>query len=340
MRYKEGKEQSAEFLRLALPLMARQTAAYHPVSYSLWYEYVAGLNPALSQVLAERLAANTPLSEDDAYRLHARYISARDVKLLEGLHQQLCHMLEGTVRDASLAGEETGRFGQILEERRTQLAGTLSLEGLQYVVSELVRDTRHIETTTLALAQKLEARTEEVRILTEQLQRAQTEATLDPLSGLHNRRGFELAVTETSGLTQELAGVALLLADIDHFKQLNDTHGHLLGDKALRSIAQTMRASIKGRDIAARIGGDEFAILLPQTPIQGAATLAEQLRIAVANGRIRRTNGAEVVGAITVSIGLAVANPGECLDVLMERADAALYRAKRDGRNRVCIADA
>jgi diguanylate cyclase len=305
---------------------------------SIWYEHVSGMNPPLSDALTARLAAREPLTEEDVYRLHARHIYMRDVKMLESLQQRLRNLLEDTAQAAVTAGQSTGRYSRALRRSHSDLNAASSLEAMRHIVDQLLGETVRMEFSTQALAEKLEARGKEVSVLTEQLERAQTEALLDPLCGLANRRGFELAVAEASGSNHELAGAAMLLADVDHFKQLNDTHGHLLGDKALRIIAQIMRASIKGRDIAARIGGDEFAILLPQTPLQGAAALAEQLRSAVAGGRIRRANGTEVVGAITLSVGVAVAHQGESFESLMERTDGALYTAKRDGRNRVCVA--
>jgi diguanylate cyclase len=131
----------------------------------------------------------------------------------------------------------------------------------------------------------------------------------------------------------------LLVIDVDHFKVINDTHGHLLGDRVLRAIGQILQANIKGRDIAARLGGEEFAVLLLGTSSQGAQVLAEQIRLAVARGRIRRIDGTELVGAITVSIGIASARAGEDFDALLARTDAALYRAKRDGRNLVRLAE-
>lgn len=134
-----------------------------------------------------------------------------------------------------------------------------------------------------------------------------------------------------------LCGTALIILDVDHFKRLNDAFGHLLGDRVLRSIAEVLRANVKGGDTAARIGGEEFALLLPQTPIDGARILAERIRLAIERGRIRRDRAAEAIGAVTVSLGLALGEPGESIDGLLARADSALYAAKRNGRNRLCV---
>jgi diguanylate cyclase len=128
------------------------------------------------------------------------------------------------------------------------------------------------------------------------------------------------------------------MADIDHFKVVNDMHGHLLGDKVLRAVAHVLKSNIKGRDMAARLGGEEFAVILPDTSAAGAAALAKQIRSRVAHGRIKRSAAQGQIGQVTLSIGVAVAEAGESLESLMQRADAALYAAKQNGRNRVEVA--
>lgn len=324
---------------MALPFMARQAAAHHPVSYTLWYEHVGGLNAKLSEVLNQRLNENQPLTEDDTYRLHAHFISARDVALLERLQRQLYEALDDTARNAALAGEHTGVFSQTLEQSRSQMAAAVSLDGIRYLIDSLMTETVRMQTLSVDLSRKLETRAKEVRLLTEQLERAQTEAVIDPLSGLNNRRGFERAAEALAGAEGLLTGTALLLADIDHFKQVNDTYGHVMGDKVLAAVAQTFRDNIKGRDVAARIGGEEFAVLLPQTTLEGAKAVAELLRLAVARCRIRGTNHDQhQPGSITLSVGVAVARGEESFESLMHRADRALYTAKHEGRNRVCVA--
>jgi diguanylate cyclase len=129
------------------------------------------------------------------------------------------------------------------------------------------------------------------------------------------------------------------MIDIDHFKAVNDTHGHVLGDKVLRAVAQVLKSNIKGRDVAARVGGEEFAVLLPDTSVAGAVSLSKQICALVSHGRIKRAAGEGTIGQVTLSIGVAVARNGESLESLMERADMALYGAKRAGRARVNVAE-
>jgi diguanylate cyclase len=129
------------------------------------------------------------------------------------------------------------------------------------------------------------------------------------------------------------------MADIDHFKRVNDSYGHLIGDKVLHAVGRALQANVKGKDTASRFGGEEFAVLLPQTPLEGAARLAETLRTTVASGRVKSIGSGETVGNITISIGVACYRAGEPAAELIARADRALYAAKASGRNRVCLAE-
>ncbi len=338
MRYQQNKQESAEILRTALTFMGKQEAAFHPPSYALWYEHVAGINPALTKVLDERLTLGTPLTDSEVWRMHAQYILTRDADAFERIRERLRLLLEETSHAAASAGAHATHFGQTLESHTARLRQqTMGLEMVRDVVAELLADTQHMCLVTSELSEQLKRSAQEVQTLTQRLEQAQSEALLDPLTGINNRRGLERSIQEVGGIP---AGCALLLADIDNFKTINDTHGHLLGDKVLRAVAQVIRSCIKGQDIAARMGGEEFAILLPETSVQGAAALAEKIRHATSKVSIRRIDRNEYVGNVTLSVGVADAQAADTLESLVERADAALYVAKRGGRNRVSIATA
>ena len=161
----------------------------------------------------------------------------------------------------------------------------------------------------------------------------------DPLTGLLNRRAWEEALAvERLRLHRAPRFTALLVVDIDHFKRLNDQHGHSAGDAALVTVARALKATARGTDVVARLGGEEFGMLLPDTDVAGAGLAAERVREAVAQLRIMV---GEAPAPVTVSVGAAVLPPrnttGLTLDSLLRRADAALYRAKAEGRNRVVI---
>src|SRR5690606_38387229 len=160
-------------------------------------------------------------------------------------------------------------------------------------------------------------------------------ASHDMLTELYNRRHFvEMAEKEIARALRHARPLALCIVDVDLFKPINDRYGHIPGDEVLRQIAALVAREVRNDDIAARIGGEEFAVLLPECDIAAATGFAERLRIAVAGTTF--SPGGEP-NRITVSIGIAGIAPGrETLSALMAAADAALYRAKREGRNRVC----
>lgn len=163
------------------------------------------------------------------------------------------------------------------------------------------------------------------------------EAEHDHLTGAPTRRAFfEVAGRELARARRQAGSVGLLLVDADHFKRINDTYGHGVGDQVLRDLVQRIMGVIRKNDFCARLGGEEFAVLLPDTSMETALVAAERLRAAL--DRSAQTGSA---GALyTVSIGLAMLEPGEEFDSLMQRADAALYAAKEAGRNRVMRAQA
>ena len=190
--------------------------------------------------------------------------------------------------------------------------------------------------TTLALEERLSASKEEINQLQENLEVVRNESLTDPLTSLANRKYFDealvKAIATASGKGEPLS---LLMTDIDHFKRFNDTYGHLTGDQVLRLVAMSVRQNVKGQDIAARYGGEEFVVVLPNTVLQSASTLADHIRCAVMNKELKKRSSGENLGRITISVGVAALRPGDTPQALIERADNCLYAAKRSGRNRV-----
>ena len=159
--------------------------------------------------------------------------------------------------------------------------------------------------------------------------------TTDDLTGLNNRRYLQDALKrQITRCAMSGRPLCFVLMDIDLFKRVNDTHGHLAGDRVLVAVASTVRDCLRPNDLAARIGGEEFALVLPETGLDGALVLAERVRAAVEALTVELPQG----GAIrtSISLGIAEMQPFEAVDSLIGRADACLYTAKRGGRNRAC----
>ncbi|MDO7927564.1 diguanylate cyclase [Pseudomonas sp. KFB-139] len=173
------------------------------------------------------------------------------------------------------------------------------------------------------------------RIIISYQQKLETQAALDSLTGLPTRRGFNLLAVNTLKDTQrEATPLTALLLDLDHFKRLNDTHGHLAGDEVLAGFANDLKSCLRQSDIICRWGGEEFIILLKGSDTKGAQRIAEKIR-ELAEQHVYIFSGLPL--QVTVSVGLAELQSGDTLQSLIARADSALYRAKLNGRNQVCI---
>jgi diguanylate cyclase (GGDEF)-like protein len=160
------------------------------------------------------------------------------------------------------------------------------------------------------------------------------QAHTDPLTGLANRRHFfEVAEAELARSRRYETPLSLLMVDIDHFKEVNDAHGHRAGDRVLQQLAKTCLEVLRNVDVVGRVGGEEFAILLPETDVGGAVEVAERLRTAIEAVGIPREEGVPL--RVTVSVGVSSLAGNANLDTLMSEADDALYDAKHRGRNRV-----
>ena len=177
------------------------------------------------------------------------------------------------------------------------------------------------------------------------LTRATSDASTDALTGLANRRAFDDALETAAARGCEASPPQLLIADIDHFKALNDAHGHHFGDAVLRIIGEVLKAAVRRDTVVARLGGDEFALLLPGSTAASPITIetraiALRLCARIAQRPLTVRGQPERRERITLSIGLAGWRPGERPADWYARADAALYAAKHDGRNRVVVAPA
>jgi diguanylate cyclase len=335
----DDPEQAAEYLRLAIAFLGQHGMAPNPVNFSLGYDYIVGHNPGLREALDQELASG-PLTADAARRLYQRYIWDDDKRRLEEMRTELRTLLMETLGGVSQARLHAEQSAGSLTEKSKRLEQNPSLNEMREILGEVVGETRAIAHNSQLLKNMLDETRRDVDALRVELERARQQVTTDALTGLANRRGFEAALHEACDqATKNLGELTLILLDIDHFKNVNDTYGHLVGDKVIRNVGTLLSENIKGKDTVARLGGEEFAVLLPDTTLTNAARVAEALRAAIERSRLRRSDTGEAVGLVTVSMGVTVFHPNDSYEDFFGRADQALYTAKREGRNRVSILD-
>lgn len=338
-KYLDSKESSAELLRLVLPMMAQHPSAFHPVSYALWYEYVAGKNGPLKEGVDAALKAGESLDEKKVAALYFQFIADRDMAESRRMQSNLERIVADLTKIVATAGIQASDYNDSLRQYGETLKKGVDVPALEALINSLVTATQTMRASSATLQEELASRNHAVEELRAELVRVKGEAHSDPLTGIRNRRGLEVVVrqVEADARDNSLSGSCLIMLDIDHFKRCNDTYGHLFGDKVIRTVGQVLADNVKGQDAAARIGGEEFAVLLPQTPLHGARILAETIRVAVEKKRIKRVETGETVSNITISLGVAAYESGETFENLMQRADRALYASKSGGRNRVSV---
>lgn len=182
------------------------------------------------------------------------------------------------------------------------------------------------------------ARIKNHRVIVEQMRMIEHHSLYDQLTGIMNRRSFDLQIEGLwSYAARKQEPLSVIMSDIDHFKNFNDTYGHQLGDLVLQITAKSIASALKrASDQVFRWGGEEFTILLPDTDVEGGAHVAERIREAIENSEI--PYGDEGPLKVTASLGIAsiVPGPGDSIEKLIKQADAAMYKAKESGRNRVC----
>ena len=337
MRYRDSPERSGELLRLALPLMAKHGSVYHPISYAIWYEHVSLRTPELTETLGGFIKDGTKLDDGTIYGLYYQYVAGLAEKDIARVNGEVDRVLGDVAGSMALTHCKTNGYASTLEAFGSALSGNaVAAEDIRGRIGSVLRETKDTSVVINRLCSMVEESRREVIKLREELERSRDEALQDPLTGITNRRRFVAAMEGLSvQAVNERSELCLLLVDIDHFKEVNDTYGHLFGDRVIRSVAQTLQASIKGRDVAARHGGEEFAVLLPTTPMKGAVALAEAIRAQIQQLKFKRLDKDDVVEGITVSIGATIYRPNEPLAEFLNRADKALYAAKTAGRNRV-----
>jgi len=337
-RYTQDKASSAEILRLILQKMAGHPASFTPPTYAVWYEFMTGINPPLSEAMNNLLNDNEQMTSAIAQELFDIHISESNPEVQKAFRLNMQRVLGNLAQFAETTGDETGRFSAGLHKYGKKLTSKLDAPMLQNLVSEIMQDTQAMRSSVDALQGKLHESKSEIEKLQQELQNARSEALIDPLTGVFNRRGFELQIKKLA-VNADLQDkkIVFMMLDIDFFKKVNDTYGHLFGDKVIRSIAEMLKAKVKGQDSVARLGGGEFAVLLPDTSLQGAYTVAEHIRLGIEKGKIRRQDKQESVEGITISIGIADCDAyGDWIDT-MSKADKALYASKKQGRNRTTL---
>lgn len=312
-----------------------------PENYELWFTYFAGSEPAMNAALDRIISkCGGTISNEQCYDIFQTFLSelkeGRTVRKAGDQIQQTISEVNKAVVSVHQQAEDytvnlTGVSKKLSKGNQTQ-------EEIEEIVLGAVSSTSEMIEYNQNLQEMLTKSISAVEDMRRDLELARKEAMTDSLTGLANRKAFDQEIARLIDLANsedEPSTFSLILVDIDHFKNFNDKFGHQVGDQVLKLVARTFLESVKGRDLAVRYGGEEFAILLPETEAEGSIKVAELLRKEVENKDvINRTTGKRIA-KITLSGGVSQYIKGETASAIIERVDSALYDAKKSGRNKI-----
>jgi diguanylate cyclase len=337
--YDAPPEQHKEYLRQCVPLMAKNNISPDPINYAIWYEYVAGRNAQLIKEVDAIVRDKKAFTSDISMKLYKTHICNVSVESFEKINGQLQRLINQTALAVISTNDQASLAGDHFTVQSQTLEATQDQASLQAILSDIIQETKQFATLSNALKDQLNDTQKEIEQLRDELSQVREIAKTDALTGLLNRRAFDqsLNVFVTSCRPQN---GCLILWDLDHFKRINDTHGHLVGDKVLRFFSSLLQKYVAGHHQAARYGGEELAIIMPETSLAEALAIAEQIRKVMETSRLTHKGNTDAIGKVTVSSGIAVLKGGDTAESIIGRADAALYRAKETGRNKIVVENA
>jgi diguanylate cyclase len=336
-----GPKHAREWAQKSYDRMSDLGLTPYPENFTVWFNYHAGRDDELTTAVNTLVHGDSAVDDEQCYRLYDKFFGRRERE--DALYTTSSHIEQAVDRIIAHIGSVTANtkgYGQTLSGFTSRLSADVAPDQIRAVVAEIATETRRMEERNHDLEAKLDQSTRQITELKANLEKVQVEALTDGLTGVGNRKGFdeELFRRAVQAMEEEKP-LSVLLLDIDHFKGFNDKFGHLMGDQVLKLVGRCLTTSIKGRDFAGRYGGEEFGIILPNTALKAACIVAEQIRELIASKKIVKRSSGEVLGRVTVSIGIAEYVPGEPLEDTLRRADTGLYAAKRAGRNRICLGD-
>jgi len=308
-----------------------------PRNYELIYEAYAGNNAELTREVA---ALGNHAGQEDLDRIGKKYFAHHHHDaVIEQAHRRVSQQLESLLvllrqEQSSLEG-----YGRVLGETYNRIAAksSASSELLMNAISILTSATGTTIAEGRQIAASVHERSSEMTKVKTELDEYKKIANTDPLTRLANRRAFDEVLSQIYASDDSPRYYALLLADIDYFKRVNDTYGHPVGDRVLVIVANVMRHSLRGDVFIARAGGEEFAVVIPDASPENVPIIAERLRAAVEATPLRNQKTGTEYGPVTISVGACFGAQAIGAEDLYRKVDMALYAAKAAGRNRVEI---
>lgn len=310
-----------------------------PLNYFVWYHYLKGDNPPFRKEMDSIL--NDPYGYTDRVgkRLYEQFLQDETEEDTQ-FDRAFRRLVDNMVKKMNLWSDKLEDHTKKLDDCANSLSNpNLNASEIKEISDTMVSHAQSMNLSSKAFQQEMLDTSSEVRELRNQLIEAQAAALTDELTELGNRKAFNNALEEhmlNANFESKPNSLCVILSDIDHFKNFNDTYGHLIGDSVLRYYANTMKKKQRENETICRYGGEEFIILLSNSNLEEAKARAEEIRSDIEASVLKRKNSSEPLTKITASFGVACYHgEPESGEELVSRADIALYKAKESGRNQV-----
>lgn len=331
------RQQAKRLFLRAVELIGQTGTLLLPRYLKLFFEYAQGSNHALTNAVDELLRshANPSPSELD-FILELHLTDSTDSENFGGLGESIGDELRDALDVVREAVSSNQDFGDSLENAETQLGDFSDPKKVRLAIMSLVQATKMMSRRTAEANTKLSASVDQIEQLQKDLDKVRRESQTDSLTGVANRKFFDQTlIREIAAATQNNQPLSLCMVDVDNFKIFNDTYGHRAGDSALRFVASMFQHSVRDYDLFSRYGGEEFAVIMPNADLSIGVMASDRIRKTLSTKELIKRATGESFGQITVSIGVSQLRDDDTPGTLVERADRALYEAKRSGRNRV-----
>jgi diguanylate cyclase len=308
-----------------------------PRIYEFCYAYATGDYPSLNLVINDLLTRRIAVGDATITQIGAKYIPRNDNgERIDDVGQRVKQVINEVLGALGTIVGAEGTFCSDLAQSEDKLAVIKNSQALVDEIKNMMRSATRVGDEQRKLEERLNTSIDEINDLRGQLQKIRSANVTDPITGLPNRQSFEQALEKAmAGRVDRKASVCLALCDIDDFKKFNDAWGHPTGDQVLCLVAMEVRQKVGKAGIVARLSSAQFAVILPNAPIDTARTLADQIRRAIMSRDITLRSTSQKLGRVSLSFGVVTAHADEDVESLMFRVQTCLRAAKDRGRNRV-----
>lgn len=340
-RYEEMRKfvkNSHRIARRVLPFLSEHEIPVNPANYRLWYEYFSDASSHLRETLDNYLSEGTMFTQELTQALHQKFhdneaLDSR-VQLIDRTEEKVQELALEIIKELVSSIGQSSNFSKSIGGQIEAVRDACDLEDIRDILTDIISETDQIIKSQGAFQSWMEKSSQELAYLQEKLRRSEELVSTDELTGLSNRRAFNLRLAEEENRSKRYGHpLSLIMFDLDDFKKVNDKYGHVIGDNLLKITAESIKTTVRQTDFPARYGGEEFAVICPETGIKAAYLIAERIRIKIDETRF--TVRGDSIKA-TISGGVSIISQGEKESDFIDRADKCLYLAKRSGKNRIC----